>query len=167
MKKFLGIVVLGLLLSTNTYSSSDLMVPGSNYPGLEGLKEFNLKIDSTVYEGSEMVCDISYEEIESLVKNTIESKSEIWFSDKFGAEQFELKTNIIIKDNICSSQINLTTFSWENGRNTAGTIFKGPHVSFYDNGKIFVDKRQSFKNNYLNLLEKYLLNFLIHWQKYN
>ena len=42
------------------------MVPGSNYPGLEGLKEFNLKIDSTVYEGSEMVCDISYEEIERM-----------------------------------------------------------------------------------------------------
>ena len=94
------------------------MVPNYNYPGLKGLKEFNLKIDSTVYEGSETVCDISYQEIESLVKNTIESKSEISFSDSFGHEQFELKTNIIIKDNICSSQINLTTFSWENGRNT-------------------------------------------------
>ena len=167
MKKLLGILVLGLLMSTNSYSSSDLMVPNYNYPGLKGLKEFNLKIDSTVYEGSEVVCDISYQEIESLVKNTIESKSEISFSDSFGHEQFELKTSIMIKDNICSSQINLTTFSWENGRNTAGNVFKGPHVSFYDNGKIFIDKRQSFKNNYFNLLENYLLNFLIHWQKYN
>ena len=166
MKKLFSIIVLSLLLISNAYSS-DLMIPGFEYPGLQGQKEFNLRIDSSVYEGSAKVCNISYKEIENLVKNTIESKSEIWFSDKFGAEQFELKTNIIIKDNICSSQINLTTFSWENGRNTAGTIFKGPHVSFYDNGKIFVDKRQSFKNNYLNLLEKYLLNFLIHWQKYN
>ena len=107
MKKLLGILVLGLLMSTNTYSSSDLMVPNYNYPGLKGLKEFNLKIDSTVYEGSEVVCDISYQEIESLVKNTIESKSEISFSDSFGHEQFELKTSIMIKDNFL---INLNNY---------------------------------------------------------
>ena len=166
MKKFLGIVVLGLLLNTNSYSL-DLMVPGYNYPGLKGVKEFNLKIDSTVYSGSEKVCNISYQEIEDFVKNTIESKSEIKFSDYLGHEQFELKTFILVKDNICSSQINLSTFSWEKGRNTAGTLFRGPHVSFYDNGKISIDYQQTFKNNYLNTLEKYLLNFIIHWQKYN
>tara|TARA_B100000795_G_C22424789_1_gene295855 strand:+ start:23 stop:523 length:501 start_codon:yes stop_codon:yes gene_type:complete len=166
MKKLLGIIVLGLLLNTNSYSL-DLMVPGYNYPGLKGVKEFNLKIDSTVYLGSEKVCNISYQEIEDLVKNTIESKSEIKFSDYLGHEQFELKTFILVKDNICSSQINLSTFSWEKGRNTAGTVFRGPHVSFYDSGKISIDSQQTFKNNYLNTLEKYLLNFLIHWQKYN
>jgi hypothetical protein len=53
------------------------------------------------------------------------------------------------------------------GRNTAGTVFNGPHISFYDNGKISIHNQQTFKNNYLNTLEKYLLNFLIHWQKYN
>ena len=152
MKLLISIIFISSLWISNTYSSSDLMVPNYNYPGLKGLKEFNLKIDSTVYEGSETVCDISYQEIESLVKNTIESKSEISFSDSFGHEQFELKTNIIIKDNICSSQINLTTFSWENGRNTAGTVLRDL-TCLYDNGKIFVDKQQSFKNNYLNLLE--------------
>ena len=166
MKKLLGIIVLGLLLNTNSYSL-DLMVPGYNYPGLKGVKEFNLKIDSTVYLGSEKVCNISYQEIEDLVKNTIESKSEIKFSDYLGHEQFELKTFILVKDNICSSQINLSTFSWEKGRNTAGTVFRGPHVSFYDSGKISIDSQQTFKNNYLNTLEKYLLNFIIHWQKYN
>jgi len=166
MKKLLGIIVLGLLLNTNSYSL-DLMMPGYNYPGLKGVKEFNLKIDSTVYLGSEKVCNISYQEIEDLVKNTIESKSEIKFSDYLGHEQFELKTFILVKDNICSSQINLSTFSWEKGRNTAGTVFRGPHVSFYDSGKISIDSQQTFKNNYLNTLEKYLLNFLIHWQKYN
>ena len=166
MKKLLGIMVLGLLLNTNSYSL-DLMMPGYNYPGLKGVKEFNLKIDSTVYLGSEKVCNISYQEIEDLVKNTIESKSEIKFSDYLGHEQFELKTFILVKDNICSSQINLSTFSWEKGRNTAGTVFRGPHVSFYDSGKISIDSQQTFKNNYLNTLEKYLLNFLIHWQKYN
>tara|TARA_B100000767_G_C19400406_1_gene383681 strand:+ start:40 stop:540 length:501 start_codon:yes stop_codon:yes gene_type:complete len=166
MKKILGIIALGLLLNTNSYSL-DLMVPGYNYPGLKGVKEFNLKIDSTVYLGSEKVCNISYQEIEDLVKNTIESKSEIKFSDYLGHEQFELKTFILVKDNICSSQINLSTFSWEKGRNTAGTVFRGPHVSFYDSGKISIDSQQTFKNNYLNTLEKYLLNFLIHWQKYN
>jgi len=166
MKKLLGIIALGLLLNTNSYSL-DLMVPGYNYPGLKGVKEFNLKIDSTVYLGSEKVCNISYQEIEDLVKNTIESKSEIKFSDYLGHEQFELKTFILVKDNICSSQINLSTFSWEKGRNTAGTVFRGPHVSFYDSGKISIDSQQTFKNNYLNTLEKYLLNFLIHWQKYN
>ena len=166
MKKLLGIIVLGLLLNTNSYSL-DLMVPGYNYPGLKGVKEFNLKIDSTVYLGSEKVCNISYQEIEDLVKNTIESKSEIKFSDYLGHEQFELKTFILVKDNICSSQINLSTFSWEKGRNTAGTVFRGPHVSFYDSGKISIDSQQTFKNNYLNTLKKYLLNFLIHWQKYN
>ena len=159
-------MVLGLLLNTNSYSL-DLMMPGYNYPGLKGVKEFNLKIDSTVYLGSEKVCNISYQEIEDLVKNTIESKSEIKFSDYLGHEQFELKTFILVKDNICSSQINLSTFSWEKGRNTAGTVFRGPHVSFYDSGKISIDSQQTFKNNYLNTLEKYLLNFLIHWQKYN
>jgi len=167
MKKlFSTILVLGLLLNTNSFSS-DLMVPGSNYPGLKGLKEFNLKINSTVYLGSEKVCNISYQEIENLVKNIIESKSEIKFLDNFGYEQFELKANIWVKDNICSSQINLSTYSWEKGRNTAGTVFNGPHISFYDNGKISIDNKQTFKNNYLNTLEKYLLNFLIHWQKYN
>ena len=166
MKKLLGIMALGLLLSTNAYSS-DLMVPGFKYPGLQGQKEFNLKIDSSVYEGSAMVCNISYKEIENLVKNTIESKSEIWFSDKFGAEQFELNTYITVKDDMCSSQINLITYSWEKGRNTVGTVFRGPHVSFFDRGDSLIDNQQSFKNNYLNLLEKYLLNFLIHWQKYN
>ena len=167
MKKLLSIIFISSLWISNTYSSSDLMVPNYNYPGLKGLKEFNLKIDSTVYEGSETVCDISYQEIESLVKNIIESKSEIKFLDNFGYEQFELKANIWVKDNICSSQINLSTYSWEKGRNTAGTVFNGPHISFYDNGKISIDNKQTFKNNYLNTLEKYLLNFLIHWQKYN
>ena len=166
MKKLLTIIFFGLLLSGNVYSS-DLMVPGFNYPGLQGLKEFNLKIESTVYEGSEKVCDVSYQEIENLVINTIESKSKIRFSDSFGHEQFELKTYIMVKNDICSSQINLVTLSWEKGRNTAGTVFTGPHVSFYDYGKGFIDNQKSFKNNYLNALEKYLLNFLIHWQKYN
>ena len=167
MKKLLGILVLCSFLNTNSYSSSDLMVPDYNYPGLKGVKEFNLNIDSTVYLGSEKVCNISYQEIEDLVKNTIESKSEIRFSDYLGHEQFQLRTSILVKDNICSSQINLNTFSWEKGINTAGTVFTGPHVSFYDNGKIYIDNLESFKNNYLNTLEKYLLNFLLHWHKYN
>ena len=166
MKKLLGIVVLGLLLSVKSYASQ-LMVPGSNYPGLKNIKIFNLNINSTVYLGSGKVCNISYQEIEDLVKNTIETKSQIKFSDSFGHEQFELNTNILIKDNICSSQINLNTFSWEKGRNTAGASFTGPHISFYDYGKIYIDKKDTFKNNYFNTLEKYLLNFLIHWQKYN
>ena len=167
MKKILSIIFISLLLSGNSYSSSDLMVPNYNYPGLKGLKEFNLKIDSTVYPTSEKVCNISYQEIEDLVKNTIESKSEIKFSNSFGHEQFELKTYILIKEKICSSQINLNTFSFEKGRNTAGTAFTGPHVSFYDSGKIYIDNYLTFKENYLNTLEKYLLNFLIHWKKYN
>jgi hypothetical protein len=97
----------------------------------------------------------------------LRSKSEIKFLDNFGYEQFELNANIWVKDNICSSQINLSTYSWEMGRNTAGTVFNGPHISFYNNGKISIHSQQTFKNNYLNTLEKYLLNFLIHWQKYN
>ena len=69
MKKlFSTILVSWLLLAGNSYSSSDLMVPGINSPGLKNLKEFNLEIDSTVYPGSEKMCNISYEEIESFVK---------------------------------------------------------------------------------------------------
>ena len=77
MKKLLSIIFFSLLLGGNAYSSSDLMVPGINSPGLKNLKEFNLEIDSTVYPGSGKMCNISYEEIESFVKKIIYSNSVI------------------------------------------------------------------------------------------
>ena len=167
MKKLLSIIFVSLLLGGNAYSSSDLMVPGINSPGLKNLKEFNLEIDSTVYPGSEKMCNISYEEIESFVKKIIYSNSVIKFPTSYGHEQFLLTTNILEKSNICSAEISLVTYSFEKGRNTASIYFTGPHVSFFDSGQIRIDNYKNFKVTYFNALEKYLLKFLKNWKKYN
>jgi len=110
-------------------------------------------------------------EIEKAVEQSVSANAEFIHHLKSEIDSLKLERNQIlsdfVKDNICSSQINLITYSWEKGRNTAGTVFRGPHVSFFDRGNSLIDNQQSFKNNYLNTLEKYLLNFLIHWQKYN
>ena len=167
MKKILGILVLGLLLSGNAHTSSDLMVPGINSPGLKNLKEFNLEIDSTVYPGSEKMCNISYVEIETFVKKIIYSNSKIKFPTSFGHEQFLLTTNILEKSDICSAEISLVTYSIERGRNTASIYFTGPHVSFFDRGQIRIDNYKNFKVTYFAALEMYLLKFLKNWKKYN
>ena len=168
MKKlFSTVLVSWLLLVGNSYSSLDLMVPGINSPGLKNLKEFNLEIDSTVYPGSEKMCNINYEEIESFVKKIIYSNSVIKFPTSYGHEQFLLTTNILEKSNICSAEISLVTYSIEKGRNTASIYFTGPHVSFFDSGQIRIDNYKNFKVTYFNALEKYLLKFLKNWKKYN
>ena len=166
MKKLLTIIVLGLSWS-NISLSEELMVPGINSPGLKNIKIFNLKIDSTVYEGSKKICDISYKEIEDFVKTTIYSKSNIKFSDQFGYEQFHLTTNILQRSNICSAEIKLMTYSWDKGRNTSNINFRGPLVSFLDRGQARIDDYEKFKKIYFDALEVHILKFLDNWKKYN
>ena len=70
MKKLLGILVLCSFLNTNSYSSSDLMVPDYNYPGLKGVKEFNLNIDSAKQDLLDYNLDIDFDSVDQLYIET-------------------------------------------------------------------------------------------------
>jgi hypothetical protein len=165
IKKFILTILFTLVLSVGASASESLMVPNINYPGLKNLKEFNLKIDSNFVVGD--MCKVTYELVEKTITNIIQNKSNIKFSNKLGHEQFEFKTPIFIKNDTCFTHINLKTYSWEKGQNTSGSAFTGHHISFADHGRIVLEDYSNFKKEYLNTLEKYLLDFIIFWQKHN
>ena len=153
MKKLLGILVIGLLLSGNAYAS--------DWPGLKNLYKFNLKLDiSMSAEGKK--CGIKESDIERNIRYII-GTSKIKFSDEYNLEQFYFTSMIKGGGDIaCSASTILMTYTWDTILNKSNVPFDGMRNSHLQHATILA-MPENFKSSYLNQIDDMLKNFVIAW----
>jgi hypothetical protein len=150
MKKLLGIVVLGLLISGNVYAKN---------PFLKGLDTFQFsvaEIDKCYVNTNDIETSAKYISLNSGI-NLIDMKSS-W------DEILQITAMIQdIKDTspaICIGYLKIEAGRFVDAKNTKGYGAPAP-VFFYDEAMMFGGLRDQFKNKLISNLEKMMKDFII------
>ena len=157
MKKLLGIVVLGLLLSGNAYADI--------WQGLKDINKFNLDLNVSISEAGKN-CNVESYDIERNIKYLI-GNSRIKLSDESNLEK--LYISVMIKgggDVACSASITFLTFHWGTINNKSGVSFTGLKGSYFQEA-ITLSMPSEFRTVFLNQVDDLMKNFIIEWNEVN
>ncbi len=189
MKKLLGIVVLGLLWCNVGFGETKK----ATWPSLKNLNKFRLnlvfdvRIDPAIAsdEDTYSLCGFNEYEVESAIKNTISSSSDIKLSSD---EDSEILFIHVIAQSIYGKHIINRAPGYENipyqyayvGRMSCSvsatlmTVNKDFHMSYWDHDLISgltyglrsgLKSRMKKRINYPNRIENFILKFIKHWEE--
>ena len=160
MKKLLGILVLGLLLS------SKVLAIGIYIDGLKGLKEFNLIVENLSTE-AQKICGITSKDIKRSVKYIL-SNSKIKLATKIGAENIYVRVTILPTEDYCVGYIAFMTYGdQQEQKNSSGNTFFSTPRSYEARGGVFGSSPNQFKNYLLGIIEDVTKEFVIEWNEQN
>ena len=146
MKKLLGILVLGLLLS------SKVLAIGISIDGLKGLKEFVLIVENFSTE-TKKICGITSKDIERSVKYIL-SNSKIKLTTKSGAEKIYVQVTMLPTEDYCVGYIAFMTYGdRQEQKNSSGNTFFSTPRSYEYRGGIAGSPPYQFKNHLLGSIE--------------
>ena len=150
MKKILGIVVLGLLLSGNAYAA------GVN--GLKGLKDFDLEV--RINEE----CGVTTE----LIKNSIKY---ILSSSKIKLK--ELSASVLFLDAVvmddptgCSGHYSLSVHEWHSTENSANELVLAV-LLLWDDSSTLKGAPDGFSRRFITSIENATKKFVVDWSEKN
>ena len=160
MKKLLGILVLGLLLS------SKVLAIGISIDGLKGLKEFYLIVENFSTEAKK-ICGITSKDIKRSVKYIL-SNSKIKLATKIGAENIYVRVTILPTEDYCVGYIEFMTYGdQQEQKNSSGNTFFSTPRSYETRGGMIGSPPYQFKNSLLGYIEDFTKAFVIEWSEQN
>ena len=161
MKRFLMILVLGLLLSSKV-----LATVGISTHGLKGLKEFNLIVENFSTEAKK-ICGITSKDIERSVKYIL-SNSKIKLTTKSGTEKIYVQVTMLPAEDYCVGYIAFMTYGdQQEQKNSSGNTFFSTPRSYEARGGVFGSSPNQFKNYLLGIIEDVTKEFVIEWNEQN
>jgi len=151
MKKFLAILILGLL-----WCNVGFALGGD---GLKGLKLIDLVIEKTNN------CGVTNNDIEKEVRYVL-SNSKIKLKKDINIESLWIAPNIIKSTNRCSGSIYFEVSKIGYLVNSAGVKYVGREV-LYSKGHLVIDNASDFKNSFLQRIELMTKDLVILWTEVN
>jgi len=154
MKKLLGILVLGLLLSSNAYASSI----NNNF---ERIKEFNLTV---IHDGK---CQgESYQNELNTTAKYIIGNSKIKLSEK-ASEYLSIYVLTVSAQGgrICASSLEIESYSFGMNENSMGKLEYGKVTSYRTTGVMYHNQKNDHKRQVLDELDTGLKEFVVKWME--
>ena len=147
MKKLLGIIVLGLLLSGNAYASSNL----------KGIKEFKL----TVLHEGECNGENFTKDLETSAKYIL-GNSKIKLTSESRKEQLEVYILTASNDDLCASVLEVNSYYFNTVMNSSGNSFFG-EIPSYSNLGLRSSNPANHKDKIINKAEAMIKKFIVEW----
>ena len=151
MKKFLIIVVLGLLWCNTSFAKSS--------EGLKGLRVIDLVVENA------NDCGVTTDDIERAVKYIL-SNSKIKIKKDVTIEALWIAPNIIESSDFCSGNIYLEIYQIDRMKNSAGYSYIGRQVQ-YSKGHLVINNKRDFRNSFLIRIELMIKDLVIAWSEVN
>ena len=151
MKKLLGIVVLGLLLSGNAYSKN-----------LHGTNDFSLVVRHSGECGGQNYINDLKTSAKYILGNT---KININDAYSFDAEQLSINILTAASTTICASHIEIETYHNDSIQNSAGYRYFGRHISYNRSAVQLSGPPSEHKKHILDQVELMLKDFVVEWME--
>ena len=148
MKKLLGIMVLGLLLSGNVYAENNL----------KGIKNFKLVVKHQgECSGSKYIKDVE------IAMKYLLANSKIILVDKDESEYLDVSIFTISGPELCASTIELSSYIWGLGYNSAGNKGIVSIKSYSKTGLMYSGNSSEHKSILIDWVESKTKGFVVDW----
>ena len=148
MKKLLGIVVLGLLLSGNAYASSNL----------KGIKEFKLSVS---HDG-ECNGENFTKDLETSVKYIL-GNSKIKLTSEARKEQLEVYILTASGTDLCASVLEVNSYYFDSVKNSSGRLYFGRIPSYNSLSLKASSPARDHREAVINKVEGMIKKFIVEW----